>query len=84
MDRLKKILSSDIAIIIYMYILTMIAAILSYLVTINNINLQSNNATFNYVVSLVKDGGVVFSWIAVALLLIISIIATIKWIKKDK
>lgn len=84
MDKLKEHLSSDIAIIIYMYILTMIAAILSYLVTINNINLQSNNATFNYVVSLVKDGGVVFSWIAVALLLIISIIATIKWIKKDK
>jgi len=83
-DKLKEHLSSDIAIIIYMYILTMIAAILSYLVTINNINLQSNNATFNYVVSLVKDGGVVFSWIAVALLLIISIIATIKWIKKDK
>ena len=84
MDKLKEHLSSDIAIIIYMYILTMIAAILSYLVTINNINLQSNNATFNYVVSLVKDGGVVFSWIAVALLLIISIIATIKWIKKGK
>lgn len=84
MDKLKEHLSSDIAIVIYMYILTMIAAILSYLVTINNINLQSNNATFNYVVSLVKDGGVVFSWIAVALLLIISIIATIKWIKKDK
>jgi len=36
------------------------------------------------VFNLAKDGGVVFSWIAVALLLIISIIATIKWIKKGK
>jgi len=83
-DKLKEHLRSDIAIVIYMYILTMIAAALSYLVTINNVNLQSNNAKINYVFNLAKDGGVVFSWIAVALLLIISIIATIKWIKKGK
>lgn len=82
MDRLKKHFSSDVAIIIYTYIMTIIVVILSYVITIMNANSPSNNTKINFLFSFFKDGAVILSWCAVALFLIVSIAITISWIKE--
>lgn len=82
MRKLKKVLSSEGAIIIYSYLVTILTIFLASRLTVSRVNDDSNTITM-----LINQFSIVslgLAWLACLIFLMISIVMTLAWIKEKK